>query len=73
MIPRVDISKSSKQQNFWVVTMWIADELFNYKYPFQLPDFFKDKLNENNLRLIRYFYQIFSSSSSVEKRVFKAV
>lgn len=41
-IPELRLSKSTR--NRWMVEVWIAEELFDYTYPFILPDLRKRKL-----------------------------
>jgi hypothetical protein len=40
----VPLVKFTKFQKFWVGRVWVAQELFYYKYPFHLPDLFQQKL-----------------------------
>jgi hypothetical protein len=42
----VPLVKFPKFQKFWVGRVWVAQELFYYKYPFHLPDFFQQKLKK---------------------------
>ena len=41
-IPKVKITKSKKLK-CWIARVWVVQELFDYNYPFLLPDFFRQK------------------------------
>jgi Resolvase, N terminal domain len=42
----IPLVKFHKIQKFWVGRVWLAEELFYYKYPFLLPDFLKLNLQK---------------------------
>jgi len=43
----VPLVKFTKSQKFWVARVWVAEELFYYRYPFLLPDFFQQKTTKD--------------------------
>ena len=45
----VPLVKFTKFQKFWVGRVWVAQDLFYYKYPFYLPDLFQQKLTKDQL------------------------
>lgn len=52
-------SLRAKFQKFWVGRVWVAQELFYYKYPFYLPDLFHQKLKKD-----QFGVQVFKTFSS---------
>jgi hypothetical protein len=67
-IPQVKLEKCPSQK-FWIGRVSLAEELFYYKYPFFLPDFFKQKITKDELEVQVKFIQVFSSVS-IEKEFF---
>jgi hypothetical protein len=61
-IPEAFVSKS--EQNIWLAEVWIAEELFEYLYPFLFPDFFKEKLTIDQFQVLFEIVKIFSSNST---------
>ena len=59
----VPLVKLTKIQNFWVGRVWLADELFTYKYPFCLPDFFHQKLKKDQFEVQVQVLKTFSSEN----------
>ena len=59
-MPQVTLEKCSKQK-CWLGTVCLIDELFYYKYPFCLPDFFKQKLTKHELEVRVKFFKTFGS------------
>ncbi len=53
----------NKVQKFWVGRVWLSQELFHHKYPFNLPDLFKHKLNKYHLEVRAHVFKIFLSKS----------
>ena len=64
-IPEVNLQKS--KQNCWVAKVWISEELFNYTYPFLLPDFFQQKLTKDEFEVRFKIIQVFSSINIVKE------
>jgi predicted DNA-binding protein YlxM (UPF0122 family) len=60
----VPLVKFTKFLKFWVGRVWVAQELFYYKYPFYLPDLFQQKLKKDEFEV-----QVFKtfSSENIEK------
>lgn len=67
-LPQVQFEKSSGN-NFMLGKVWLIEELFHYKYPFYLPNFFQQKLSKHELLVRVKFLQIFSSVN-IEKEIF---
>ena len=59
-IPQVKLEKCLKQK-CWVGTVCLAEELFYYKYPFCLPDFFKQKYTKHEFEVRVKVFKTFSS------------
>lgn len=59
-IPKVTIQKP-KQEKCWRAEIWIVEELFYYKYPFFLPDFFQEKLTRDQFSVSFEVLKVFSS------------
>jgi hypothetical protein len=59
-IPEVVTEKS--KQNCWVVKIWVANELFNYQYPFLFPNFFNKKMKKDEFEVRFKLLQVFSST-----------
>jgi len=53
--------KFHKIQKFWVGRVWLAEELFYYKYPFLLPDFFQTKLTKDQFEVRVEVIKVFHS------------
>lgn len=49
--------KSEKQNNSLIASVWIAEELFYYNYPFLLPDFFRKKNTKDEFQ-VQYLLKI---------------
>ena len=63
---KVSLVKFTKFQKFWVGRVWVAQELFYYKYPFHLPDFFQQKLKKDPFEVQVQVFKTFSSEN-IEK------
>ena len=59
----VPLVKFTKVQKFWVGRVWVAQELFYYKYPFYLPDLFQQKLKKDQFEVQVQVFKTFSSES----------
>lgn len=59
----VPLVSFTKVQKFWVGRVWLAQELFYYKYPFHLPDFFQQKLKKDQFEVQVQVFKTFSSES----------
>ena len=59
----VPLVKFNKVQKFWVGQVWLAQELFYYKYPFYLPDLFQRKLTKDEFEVQVQVFKIFSSEN----------
>jgi hypothetical protein len=59
-IPEVYLSKS--EQNIWNVEIWIAEELFDYLYPFLLTNIFQTKLTSDQFQVLFEVIQVYSSN-----------
>ena len=57
----IPLVKFEKIQKFWIGRVWLAEELFYYKYPFLLPDLLKRKLNKYQFEVQFKVIQVFSS------------
>jgi hypothetical protein len=57
----IPLVKFHKIQKFWVGRVWLAEELFYYRYPFLLPDFFKNKLTKDQFEVRVEVIKIFHS------------
>jgi len=62
-VPEVFVTKS--QQNIWNVEIWIAEELFDYLYPFLFQDFFSTKLTKDQFQVL---FEVIKVCSSTETR-----
>ena len=64
----VPLVNFTKVQKFWVGRVWLAQELFYYRYPFHLPDFFQQKLKKDQFE-VQVQVQVFKtfSSESIDK------
>jgi len=67
-IPKVSITKSDKLK-CWIGSVWVAEELFYYKYPFLLPDFFRKKTTKDQFEVGFEIIKVFSSVT-IEKEFF---
>jgi hypothetical protein len=65
IIPQIKFEKCSKH---WIGKVWLVEELFFYKYPFYLPNFFQQKLTKHELEVCFKMFQVFTSVS-VEKKI----
>lgn len=59
-MPQVKLEKCSKQK-CWVGTVCLVEKLFYYKYPFCLPDFFKQKYTKHEFEVRVKLFKTFSS------------
>lgn len=59
----VPLVKFTKFQKFWVGRVWIAQDLFYYKYPFYLPDLFQQKLKKDQFEVQVQVFKTFSSEN----------
>jgi hypothetical protein len=57
------------KQKCWVGRVWLVEELFYYRYPFYLPNFFQQKLTKDEFEVRVKFIQVFHSIS-IEKKFF---
>jgi hypothetical protein len=64
LVPKVKIIKSKKLKS-WIARVWLVEELFYYRYPFLLLDFFKQKITKDQFEVIKVF-----SSVDIEKEFF---
>ena len=62
----VPLVSFTKIQKFWVGRVWLAEELFYYKYPFHLPGFFHQKLKKHQFEVQVQVFKTFSSEG-IEK------
>nr|WPV76514.1 hypothetical protein [Naviculales sp.] len=62
----VPLVRFNKFQKFWVGQVWLDQELFYYKYPFYLPDFFQHKLTKDEFEVHVQVFKTFSSGN-IEK------
>ena len=60
MLVSIPEAYARKVQNQWIAEIWVADELFQYLYPFLLPDYFKKKLTTDEFLVVFEIIQIFS-------------
>jgi len=67
-IPKVKLDKCPKQK-CWVGRVWLVEELFYYRYPFYLLNFFQQKLTKDEFEVRVKFIQVFYSLD-VEKEFF---
>lgn len=58
----IPLVKFERIQKFWIGRVWLAEELFYYKYPFLLPDFFNTKLTKDQfevrVEVVKVFYSV---------------
>lgn len=59
-LPLVDVTQPLKVGQPIVVTIWVAEELFHYKFPFILPEFSTNRTKLAN-RVWAYWSQIFTT------------
>jgi len=59
-MPQVKLEKCSKQK-CWIGKVCLVEELFYYKYPFCLPDFFQQKLTKHEFEVRVKVFKTFSS------------
>ena len=64
-IPKVEIWR--EKNNYWMVRLWIVDELFDYTYPFSFPDIFSPKISKLKFAVQFEIIRVFSSGG-LEKR-----
>jgi len=62
----VPLVRFNKFQKFWIGRVWVAQELFDYKYPFYLPDLFQHKLAKDKFEVQVQVFKTFSSEN-IEK------
>lgn len=60
MLVSIPEASARKVQNQWIAEIWVADELFQYLYPFLLPDYFKNKLTKDEFLVVFEIIQVFS-------------
>lgn len=60
LVPKVKIIKSKKLKS-WIARVWLVEELFYYRYPFLLPDFFKQKITKDQFEVRFEVIKVFSS------------
>jgi hypothetical protein len=58
-----------RKLKYWVGRVWLVEELFYYRYPFYLPNFFQQKLTKDEFEVRVKFLQVFYSLD-VEKEFF---
>lgn len=58
-IPEVSVKKT--RRNHWEVTIWIAEDLFDYLHPFLLTDLFQVKLTADQFQVLFEVIKIYSS------------
>lgn len=68
LVPKVKIIKSKKLKS-WIARVWLVEELFYYRYPFLLPDFFKQKITKDQFEVRFEVIKVFSSVD-IEKEFF---
>nr|UZC30071.1 hypothetical protein [Entomoneis sp.] len=68
IIPQVRFYKCPKQK-FLIAKVWLVEELFNYAYPFALPDIFQQKLTKYQFQVRVKFLQAYVSPS-IQKEIF---
>ena len=62
----VPLVKFTKVQKFWLVRVWVAQELFYYQYPFYLSYLFQTKLKKYQFEVQVHVFKTFSSKN-IEK------
>jgi len=67
-IPKLEVYKCKKSK-CWLTRILLLEELFDYNYPFSLPNIFQTKLRKNQLEVRFKFIQVFSSVN-IEKVFF---
>ena len=60
MLVSIPEASAKKIENQWIAEIWVADELFQYLYPFLLPDYFKKKLTKDEFLVVFEIIQVFS-------------
>jgi hypothetical protein len=60
-IPQVEVFKDNDRTSAWRATVWLVDKLFDYPFPFLLPDFFQEKLSKDDFEVRFRILQVFSS------------
>jgi len=68
ILPKVEFEQCPHEQ-FLIAKVWVVEELFYYKYPFSLPNFFQEKLTKYQLEVRFKVFQVFTSLS-IEKEIF---
>jgi hypothetical protein len=66
-IPEVRVFPGKQKR--WTATVWIAEELFYYAYPFLFPDFIRQKVTKHQFEVQFHVIQIFTSVN-LEKTFF---
>jgi len=64
-IPKVEFWREGNR--YWVVQIWIVDELFYYNYPFAFPDLFDPNISKNKFAVQFEIIRVFSDLG-LEKR-----
>lgn len=67
IVPQVQFDICPKQK-FLIAKVWLVEELFYYNYPFDLPNFFQQKLTKYELEVRFKLFQVFTSGS-IEKEI----
>jgi hypothetical protein len=62
-IPQVEVFKEKKKDHNspWLAEIWLVDKLFDYPFPFLLPDLFQKKLSKDDFEVRFRILQVFSS------------
>lgn len=63
-IPKVEFLK----ERYWIVKVWIVDELFYYNYPFAFPDMFHPTISKTKFAVQFELIRVFSANG-LEKRI----
>lgn len=59
-IPEVNLY-NSKKDKYWIAEVWLAEEIFFYKYPFLLPDSFRQKMRKDEFEVRFEVLRVFTS------------
>lgn len=60
-IPQVNIFKENESNSPWMAEISLAEDVFNYTFPFMLPNLFSKKLTKDEFEVQFYVLQVFSS------------
>ena len=61
------LSFKSKKFKCWMASVWLVEELFQYTYPFFIPDLFRRKMSKDEFDVTFEFIKTYSSVN-IEKR-----